>query len=222
MNVMIVGGGKVGEYLTDYLLKTGHRVKLIENHREDYNQLIKAFPRDVVVLGNGSDPDVLEASGIRKVDVVAAVTGTDEVNLVVTSLARFEFEVPRIIARVNHPKNAWMFTKEMGVDVALNQADLIATMIAEEMSLGDMILIHKLRKGQFSLVEEKVTHGSIANGKSIKELKLPPECIFTAVIRKGEMLVPHGSLVLQEMDEVIAVVHSSKLQALAKVLGEKM
>jgi trk system potassium uptake protein TrkA len=222
MNVMIVGGGKVGEYLTDYLLKTGHRVKLIESQREDYSQLAKVFPRDVVVLGNGSDPDVLEASGIRKVDVVAAVTGTDEVNLVVTSLARFEFEVPRIIARVNHPKNAWMFTKEMGVDVALNQADLIATMIAEEMSLGDMILIHKLRKGQFSLVEEKVTHGSIANGKSIKELNLPPECIFTAVIRKGEMLVPHGALVLQEMDEVIAVVHSSKLQALAKVLGDKM
>jgi len=220
MNVMIVGGGKVGEYLTDYLLKTGHRVKLIENHRDDYAHLIKDFPKDVVVLGNGTDPDLLEASGIRKMDVVAAVTGIDEVNLVITSLARFEFEVPRIIARVNHPKNAWMFTREMGVDAALNQADLIATMIAEEMSLGDMILIHKLRKGQFSLVEEKVAPGSVANGKSIKDLQLPPECIFTAVIREGEMLVPHGSLILQECDEVIAVVHSSKMQALAKVLGD--
>ncbi len=222
MNVMIVGGGKVGEYLTDYLLKAGHRVKMIELHREDYAHLIKDFPRDVVVLGNGTDPDLLEASGIRKMDVVAAVTGIDEVNLVVTSLARFEFEVPRIIARVNHPKNAWMFTREMGVDVALNQADLIATMIAEEMSLGDMVLIHKLRKGQFSLVEEKVAPGSVANGKSIKDLHLPPECIFTAVLRGGEMLVPHGSLVLQECDEVIAVVHSSKMQALAKVLGDSV
>ncbi len=222
MNVMIVGGGKVGEYLTDFLLKSGHRVKLIEIHRDDFAHLVKDFPRDVVVLGNGTDPDVLESSGIRKMDVVAAVTGIDEINLVVTSLARFEFEVPRIIGRVNHPKNAWMFTKEMGVDVALNQADLIGTMIAEEMSLGDMMLLHKLRKGQFSLVEEKVAPGSTANGKSIKDLNLPPECIFTAILRGGEMLVPHGSLVLQECDEVIAVVHSSKLQALARVLGDRV
>ncbi len=91
-------------------------------------------------------------AGIRGADVVAAVTGDDEVNLAVTSLARFEFQVPRIIARVNNPRNAWMFTHEMGVDVALNQADLMARLIEEEMSLGDMMTLLKLRKGQYSLV----------------------------------------------------------------------
>lgn len=221
MNVMIVGGGKVGAYLADFLLKSGHKVKLVEIQREAVSHLLKAFPKDVVVFGNGSDPDLLESSGIRKMNVVAAVTGIDEVNLVVSNLSRFEFEVPRIIARVNHPKNAWMFTSEMGVDVAVNQADLIGTIIAEEMSLGDMMILHKLRKGQFSLIEEKVTPNSIANGKSIKELNLPPDWIFTAILRKGEMVVPRGDVVLQAYDEVIALVHSSQLQAIAKVLGDK-
>jgi trk system potassium uptake protein len=220
MNVMIIGGGKVGEYLADYLVKSGHRVKLIESQREDYNQLKTTFSKDVIVFGNGTDPDVLETNGIRNMQVVAAVTGLDETNLVVSSLARFEFEVPRIIARVNHPKNAWMFTAEMGVDVALNQADLMATMIAEEMSMGDMILLHKLRKGQFSLIEEKVAPESSSNGKKIKDLQLPPECIFAAILRKGEMIVPRGDVTLQAFDEVIAIVHSSKLSALAKILGE--
>ena len=90
---------------------------------------------------------MLEAAGIRQANVVAAVTGADETNLVVTSLARFEFDVPRTIARVNNPKNAWLFTPEMGVDVALNQADLMAHLIAEEMSLGDMMTLLKLRQG---------------------------------------------------------------------------
>lgn len=220
MNVMIVGGGKVGEYLTEHLLKFGHRVKLIELQKENYKHLQTEFSKDVVVLGNGTDPEVLEANGIRTMQVVAAVTGLDETNLVVSNLARFEFEVPRIIARVNHPHNDWMFTPEMGVDVALNQADLIATMIAEEMSVGDMMLLHKLRKGQFSLVEEKVAPQSFANGKKIKELNLPPECIFAAILRKGEMIVPRGDVVLAPFDEVIAVVHSSRLQTLARILGE--
>ena len=220
MNVIIVGGGKVGEYLTEFLLKSNHKVKLIENHRNDYDHLIKTFTKDIVVLGNGSDPEVLESCGINKADVVAAVTGLDEVNLVVTSLSKLEFDVPRTIARVNHPKNAWMFTTEMGVDVALNQADLLGRMVAEEMSMGDMIIMSQLRKGQFSLVEEKVAPGAAANGKTIKELKLPPECIFAAVLRKGEMIVPHGDLKLEECDEVIAVVHSSQLASLAKVLGD--
>ena len=107
---------------------------------------------------------------MRTANVVAAVTGADETNLVVCSLARFEFGVPRIIARVNNPKNAWLFTPQMGVDVALNQAELIARLVAEEMSLGDMMTLLKLRKGLFSIVEEKVHPASPAVGKSIREL----------------------------------------------------
>ena len=219
MNVIIVGGGKVGTYLASMLLAEGYRVKVVEVRREEIPRLQGDLSREVVVLGNGTDPEVLEATGIRQTDVVAAVTGADETNLVVTSLARFEFNVPRIIARVNNPKNAWMFTPEMGVDVALNQADLMAHLIAEEMSLGDMMTLLKLRKGQYSLVEEKVDPTSVAAGKAICDLNLPAECVLVAVIRKGQLIIPHGDLVLQPADEVLALVHVSQLAQLAALLG---
>ena len=99
---------------------------------------------------------MLENAGVEDAQVLAAVTGEDEDNLVVTTLARFEFGVPRVIARVNNPKNTWLFTPEMGVDVALCQSDILAKLIAEEMSIGDMMTLLKLRKGEYSIVEEKV------------------------------------------------------------------
>jgi trk system potassium uptake protein TrkA len=146
--ILIVGGGKVGTYLAALLLADRHFVKVIEGQRSEFARLQNELPAEVLVYGNGTDPNFLEAEGIRQMDVVAAVSRADETNLVITSLARFEFNVPRTIARVNIPKNVWMFTAEMGVDVALNQADLMAHLIAEEMSMGDMLTLLKLRKGQ--------------------------------------------------------------------------
>jgi trk system potassium uptake protein len=219
MNVMIVGGGKVGSSLAAFLLDQGYRVKVIEVRRETVERLQRTLPVDIVVQGSGADPNVLEAAGIRQAQVLAAVTGEDETNLVASSLARFEFNVPRIIARVNNPKNAWLFTQEMGVDVALDQADLMAHLIAEEMSLGDMMTLLKLRRGQYSLVEEKVHPRSSVVGKPLQELVLPNECAIAAIIRQGELLIPHGDTVLQESDEILAVVHSSQLPALAAILA---
>jgi trk/ktr system potassium uptake protein len=132
MKVIIVGGGKVGTSLALLLLEKGYGVKVVEAAREKISRLQQDLPADVVALGNGTDPVVLEAAGILGVDVVAATTGQDETNLVVTNLARFAFNVPRVVARVNNPKNAWMFTPMMGVDVAVNQADLMASLIAKE------------------------------------------------------------------------------------------
>nr|MBC7245843.1 TrkA family potassium uptake protein [Chloroflexota bacterium] len=219
MMVLIVGGGKVGTHLASMLLSEGYRVKVIELKREEIPRLQRDLPAEVVIQGNGTDPNVLEAAGIRQADVVAAVTGADETNLVVASLAHFEFHVPRVIARVNNPKNAWLFTPEMGVDVGLNQADLMAHLIAEEMSLGDMMTLLKLRKGQYSLVEEKVDPTAIAVGKAVRELQLPSECQLAAIIRKGQLLIPHGDTVLQPADEVLAVVHASQVAQLAVLLG---
>lgn len=219
MSVIIVGGGKVGTYLASLLLTDGYGVKVIELRREEIARLQQDLPAEAVVLGSGTEPDVLEAAGIRQADVVAAVTGADETNLVVASLARFEFEVPRIIARVNNPKNAWMFIPEMGVDVALNQADLMAHLIAEEMSLGDMMTLLKLRKGLYSLVEEKVDPTAVAAGKAVRDLNLPAECVLAAIIRKGQLIIPRGSTVLEPADEVLAVVHASQLAHLAALLG---
>lgn len=220
MKVMIVGGGKVGSYLASYLLSEGHDVNLIELRKEEIPQLRKDLSEEVVVHGNGTDPNILEACGIHKTDVLAAVTGVDEVNLVVSNLARFEFDVPRIIARVNHPKNVWMFTPEMGVDVALNQADLLGSLIVEEMSLGDMMTLLKLRKGKFSMVEEKVAPGAKAIGQKLKDLALPDECVIAAVIRDGELFVPNGESILQGMDEIIALVRTDQKKQLAELLDK--
>jgi trk system potassium uptake protein TrkA len=219
MFVIIVGGGKTGSQLAIQLLSEGHRVRLVEDRQTVLERLKEELPPEVVFAGDGSSPNVLEAAGISQAQVLAAVTGEDETNLVVTTLARFEFNVPRIIARVNNPKNAWLFNDEMGVDVALNQADILAKLIIEEMSLGDMMTLLKLRKGEFSIVEEKVHPEAVVAGKALREIKLPPSCVFVAVIRKGQLIVPSGATVLQAVDEVIALVHAAQVARLAELLG---
>ncbi|MDD2337928.1 MAG: NAD-binding protein [Geobacteraceae bacterium] len=221
MQVIIVGGGKVGAYLATLLSGRGEEIKVIESSREEFPRLMGILPPGSLVAGSGSDPVVLENAGIRRADVVAAVTGSDETNLVVAGLSRFEFGVRRIISRVNHPANAWMFVPRMGVDVALNQAELLAHLVLEEISVGEMMTLLKLRKGEYSLVEEKVHGRSLAVGKTIATLKLPDECVVTAVIRKGKLIIPRGDLVLHAEDEVLSVIHSSRIALLAALLCEK-
>ena len=219
MFVIIVGGGKTGSNAAELLLKEKQRVVVVEHRPEIIERLRQELPPDCVVEGDGSLPSVLEQAGVSEANVVAAVTGEDEANLVVCMLARFEFSVPRIIARVNNPKNAWLFSAEMGVDVALNEADMMAHLVAEEMSLGDMITLLKLRKGQYAIVEEKVHPMALAVGKAIRDLMLPPQCVLAAIIRKGELIIPKGDVTLQAADEILAVVHSSQAATLASLLG---
>ena len=149
--------------------------------------------------------------------VLAAVTGEDEANLVVTTLARFEFNVPRTIARVNNPKNAWLFTAEMGVDVSLNQTDILAGLIVEEMSMGDMMTLLKLRRGEFSLVEEKLLPGSRILSAPLRDLPLPRTCVIAAVIRQGKILAPRGDMLFEAQDELLAVVDNSSRHILQEL-----
>lgn len=220
IRIIIVGGGRVGNDLAALLLASEHHVQLIEMRRDEIDHLQRDLPRGRIILGNGTDPDLLESEGIREANVVAAMTGADETNLVVTSLAHFEFGVPRTIARVNHPKNAWMFTPDMGVDVALNQADLMAHLIAEEMSLGDMMTLLKLHKGHYSLIEERVHPQALAAGRAVRNLELPAKCVLTAIIRDGQLIPPRGDTVIQPNDEVLAVVHAAHTAQLAALFGK--
>jgi trk system potassium uptake protein len=222
MFVIIVGGGNTGSYLAKLLLEGGHLVKVIEERPNVLEKIKVEIPHDSIIAGDGSSPQILESAGIHKANVLAAVTGSDETNLVITSLARYEFNVPRVIARLNNPKNAWIFTPEMGVDVALNQADILARLVAEEMSLGDMMTLLKLRKGEYSLVEEKVHPLSLAVSHDLSDLKFPDECVLVAIIRKSRLIIPHGDTVLQPADEVLALVHSSQLKQFATLLGPKV
>jgi trk system potassium uptake protein TrkA len=222
MYVIIVGGGNTGSYLAKLLLDRGHTIKVVEERPMVLEKIRAEIPPESIIAGDGSSPQVLESAGVLKANVLAAVTGSDETNLVITSLARFEFNVPRVIARLNNPKNSWLFTSEMGVDVALNQADILARLVAEEMSLGDMMTLLKLRKGEYSLVEEKVHPLSPAANMNLRDLLIPSECVIVAIIRKNQLLIPHGETILQPADEVLALVHASQVEQLAILLGPKV
>ena len=217
--VLVVGGGKTGSHLATLLSHEGHEVAVIDDRPEVVARLRRELPGGVVIEGDGSSPSVLEAAEVRRAKVLAAVTAEDEANLVITSLARFEFNVPRIIARVNDPRNAWMFNAEMGVDVALNQADLMAKLIAEEMSLGDMMTLLKLRRGEYALVEEKLRPTSKVLGTPLKDMSLPETCVIAAVIRKGKLLIPRGNMIFEAGDEVLAVVDNASSERLRVLLA---
>ncbi|MFT4107693.1 MAG: TrkA family potassium uptake protein [Lacrimispora sp.] len=219
MKVIIAGGGQVGSYLASLLIERGHEVQVIEAREGRIDVLKRSLPEDTIIYGDGTSPEVLESAGIHHTDVVAAVTGSDETNLVIGTLARLEYGVRRVIGRVNNPKNAWLFTPMMGVDAALNQADLMARLVAEEMSMGDMMTLLKLHGGKYSLVEHMVEQGSSVAGKALRDIKLPLECVLVAVIRDSQLLIPRGDSVLMAGDKVIAITHMSQLQNLEDILG---
>lgn len=219
MFVIIVGGGNTGSQLAKYLIEDGHNVRVIEERPAVLEKLASEIPQETIIKGDGSSPAVLEKAGIQRAQVLVAVTGSDETNLVVTSLGRFEFNVTRVIARINNSKNAWLFTPEMGVDVSLNQAEILARLSAEEMSIGDMMTMLKLRRGKYSLVEEKIAPGARAVGVAIKDLPLPPNCIISGIIREGEIVLPRGVTTLEEGDEILALVDDAAREQLEKILG---
>ena len=218
MFVIVVGGGNTGSQLAKFLIDAGHTVRVIDERPNVLEKLADEVPPEVIINGDGSSPTVLEKAGIQKAQVLAAVTGSDETNLVITSLGKFEFNVQRVIARINNSKNAWLFTPEMGVDVALNQAEILARLSAEEMSVGDMMTMLKLRRGKYSIVEEKINAGAPAIGTAIKDLKLPSNCVISGIIRQGEIVLPRGVTTLEEGDEVLALVDDSAREQLANLL----
>ncbi len=219
MFVIVVGGGNTGSQLAKFLLDAGHTVRVIDERPGILEKLVQELPEGIIIDGDGSSPTVLERAEIHKAQVLAAVTGSDETNLVITSLGKFEFNVPRVIARINNSKNAWLFTPEMGVDVSLNQAEILARLSAEEMSLGDMMTMLKIRRGQFSIVEEKIFPGAKAEGMAIKDLSLPDNCTISGILRDGKMILPRGATVLEAGDEVLAMVDDNARQVLARLLG---
>ena len=219
MFVLIAGGGRTGARLANLLINQNYKVRLVENHRDLLGHLHQELPTEVIYEGNPVDPSILEAAGIREVHAVAAVTSDDSTNLAICFLGKTMFEVPRTIARVNNPTNAWLFNEKFHVDVALNSADVLAHLIEEEMSLGDMMTLFKIRRGRYSVVEEKVPAGAKAIGVPLKDLDLAEHCVIAAIIRDGKMTLPRGDSTLQQDDEIIAVASPEGAQKLAEMLA---
>ncbi|MBK9924524.1 MAG: NAD-binding protein [Anaerolineales bacterium] len=219
MFVLIVGGGRTGARLANLLINENQKVRLIENRHELLSHLHQELPTEVIYEGHPIEPRVLEAAGAKDAHVLAAVTSNDALNLAICFIAKTMFDVPRTIARINNPNNAWLFNEKFKVDVALNSSDVLAHMIQEEMSLGDMMTLFKIRRGRYSVVEEKVPAGAKAIGVEIRNLGLVEHCLIAAIIRDGEMTLPRGDSTLQENDEIIAVASPEGVQKLSELLA---
>jgi trk system potassium uptake protein TrkA len=217
MIVLIAGGGRTGTQLANLLLAQNHDIRLIENRKVVLSRLHREVPTEVIIEGNPCQPEVLELAGVKSADVVAACTTQDADNLSICYIARNLYQVPRTIARINDPRNAWLFDAKFHVDVPLNQSEIMASLIEEEMSLGDMMTLLKLRRGQYSLIEEKIPPGAPAIGVAIKDLGLPDQCVIAAIIRKGKIIVPRGITTLEVGDEVLAVTDPEGAHQLAEL-----
>jgi len=219
MFVFIAGGGRTGAQLASQLISQSYEVRLVEHRRELLARLHQELPTEVIFEGVATDPKVLREAGLERANVVVACTAEDPSNLVICYLARTLFQVNRTIARVNNPRDAWLFDDKFCVDEKITQADVMAHLIQEEMSMGDMMTLLKLRRGRYSLVEEKVPPGAKAIGISLKELGLPDSCVIAAIIRRGQIILPRGNATLEEFDEVLAITDAEGASRLAELLA---
>lgn len=219
MFVIIAGGGRTGAHLATLLLAQDRQVHIIEHREEVLSRLHRQLPTETIFEGEATDPQLLIEAGIEQANVLAACTGIDADNLALCYYARARYGVPRTIARVNNPRTGWLFDEKFHVDVALNQAEILANLIEEEMSLGDMMTLVKLRRGSYALVEEKIPNGALAVGVSISDLKLPPNSVIAGIFRRGEVLMPRGATVFEVDDEVLAIVDHDSADDLATLFG---
>ena len=217
MLAVIVGGGRGGSYLAQDLQSQGYQVKVVDR-RPDVVAKLRQEIEGEVICGEGCSPQVLEQVGAAKADLVVAVLHDDEDNLVVCRMAKHHFHVRRVIARVNNPRNQWLYTKAWGVDVAISQVHLTVKVIEEEIGLGELVTLLKLNRGEAALVEICLPEASPCRGKAIRDLNLPADTVIASVIRGGKLLVPRGDTQLESGDEILAISTVAAEQALKDIL----
>jgi trk system potassium uptake protein TrkA len=208
MRVVIAGGGSVGRFIAEQLHNAGHEVIILDNDRSVIAQAARSGePKGVTwYAGDACELTTLATVNVQTADVVAAVTGDDEDNLVVSLLAKQEFGVPRVIARVNNPKNEWMFNELWGVDVSVSTPHLISALVEETVSVGAFVRLLSFEGGKARLAEVRLADGSPADGKEIVELGVPRDATVVAVLRADRLIVPRGDTVLRVGDEVVVLV----------------
>lgn len=217
MRIIVLGGGMVGRYLLE-ALRSDHQVAVVEKRLERVRELREAFPDTAIIHGDACEPKVLDTARMAGADVAAAVTGDDEDNLVISYLAKFEYGVPLVFARVNNPKNEWLFTSDWGVDEAICSASIIVQLVREEISLGEMVALLKLRRENLAVEEVLLEAGSKIVGRRIADLNLPPQILVATVLRDRHVLLPRGDLILQAGDKVLFVSELDQLEELRRLL----
>lgn len=217
MKVVIAGAGKVGLFIAMDLQSSGHDVTLMEL---DYDLADRTQTETGlrVLAGDACEVDNLQRAGVGEADVMVAATGDDKDNLVVSLLAKTEFAVPRVVARVNHPKNHWLFNESWGVDVSVSTPQLLTGVVEEAVTVGSLVRLLQLEQGEANLVEVTLAEDSPAATRSIADLRLPRDASFVAIIRKGHVVVPRGDTVLAAGDEVLALVTTGSQEEVRALL----
>jgi trk system potassium uptake protein TrkA len=218
MKVLIAGGGSVGRFISEELAKAGHTVTILDNDPNVVRHHSSDVPGVTWVSGDACDLATLERAGVLKAEVLAAVTGDDEDNLVVSLLAKQEFAVPRVLARVNNPKNEWLFDKHWGVDVAVSTPHLITGLVQEAVVVGSFVRLLTLEHGNARIAEVTLATTSPAADQQISDLAMPEESSIVAVIRDEKVIVPRGDTVLRVGDEVLVLVTAGSEAAARTVL----
>jgi trk system potassium uptake protein len=204
IRIAVAGAGNVGSFVAEDLSAKGHDIVVIE---QDPGVIAIIKPElDVSwVKGDACELYTLDAAVLSSCEVVVAATGDDEDNLVISLLAKQEFAVPRVVARVNHPDNEWLFTESWGVDVAVSMPHLLTSLVEEAVSIGDVVKLLNLERGKVALLEVTLDEGSPAANKTVGELRLPPDCTVVAIVRERHVITPSDETPPQVGDEVMAL-----------------
>jgi trk system potassium uptake protein len=216
MYIIVVGGGKVGYYLTKTLVHEGYEVLLIEKNQAKVEVYTERFGA-VVMNGDGAEASTLAAAGAGRADVVISVTGHDEDNLVICQLARHRFKVKRTIARVNNPKNEELF-RRLGVDVTVNPTSVILSLIEQQIPDRHFVHLLALRHAKLAVVEASVSPESSICGQFVADVRMPPETSLIAILRASDVIIPTGRTQIMAGDEVIAITRRESEEQLRDLL----
>ena len=220
MKVIIIGGGQVGGYIASLLLENGNSVAVIENKGKALQALEKnGLKKECILVGDGTDALLLEKAGVRGCNALVCATGNDETNLAAAMMAKFEYDVPKVVARVNNPRNAWLFNAGMGLDVKINQADLIGHMVADEMNYQSIMTLMRLSKGEYSIVRVHVDYHSPNAGKAVADISLPARALLIAIYEDDTMIIPHGDTVIHAGQYILAFADESSMLELNRLFG---
>jgi len=214
MRAAIAGAGNVGTHIANDLAQAGHEVLLLEQD-PDIAARLRVDDGVVVVVADACEPTLLTAAGLDTYDVMVAVTGDDEDNLVISLLAKQVFAVPRVVARVNHPNNQWLFNETWGVDIAVSTPHLLTALVEEAVSVGSLVRLLQFEDAR--LVEVTLADDSPAVKKAIIELGVPRDATVVAVIRERHVIVPRGETVMEAGDEVLVLVTPDSEAAVKKL-----
>jgi len=217
MRVAIAGAGAVGRSIAAELLENGHEVLLIDNDPKAIK--IDSVPQAEWLLADACEISSLDEAGLNTCHVVVAATGDDKVNLVVSLLAKTEYGVPRVVARINHPKNEWLFNESWGVDVAVSTPRLLSALVEEAVSVGDLVRLMTFRQGQANLVEFTLADNAPVVGKPAGSVPWPEDAALVAILRDGRVMVPTTDTPLEAGDELLFVANQDVEERLARLLS---